>query len=105
MSKQKQPTVVIDDDLGRMINCAVRYAIGRRTYMPSTVASYIRPLIPKLSNRTISVMERDIAERDGDPLYGDEPYGDPDIDAPAWLNLLEELRKEIVYRKERGTYF
>lgn len=105
MKRQKQPTVIIDDDLGLILNCAVRYAMGRRTYVPSSVTGFIRPLIHHLSNRTISVMERDIAERGSDPLYKDEPYGDPNIDAPVWIGLLEELRKEIVRRKEGGMYF
>lgn len=26
-----------DDDFGVICNCAVRYAVGRRTYMPSLV--------------------------------------------------------------------
>ncbi len=37
-------------DFGSVLVCAVRYAIGRQTYMPALVAGFIRPLIPNLDD-------------------------------------------------------
>ena len=48
---QNQPVVravPIDGNFGVMQTCAIRYACGRRTYMPSLVIDYITPLIPHL---------------------------------------------------------
>ena len=102
--KVKVPTVPVDDDLGLVLNCAVRYAIGRKTYVSGAVPDYIKPLLPVLSQRTLVVMERDIRERGEDPFYTDmgEPYGDPKIDEPSWLNLLEDIHVEINRRLEAG---
>ena len=44
-----------DDDFGCIINSAVRYSIGRETYMPSTVASYVRNYMDVLDRKTINV--------------------------------------------------
>ena len=41
---------------------ALRYAIGRYTYMPSVTIEYIRYLIPQLSAKTLFIMKRDIDE-------------------------------------------
>lgn len=100
------PYVEIDDDLGEILNSAVRYALGRTTYVSYDTPNFIRPLLPYLSNRTICVMERDIRERGEDPWYKDtgRPYGDPDIDEPSWLAFLKEIQNEIKARKERGEY-
>lgn len=32
-----------NDDFGAICNCAVRYAVGRRTYMPDLVIDFITP--------------------------------------------------------------
>lgn len=54
--------VAITDDFELMMISALRYAIGRYTYMPSVTIEYIRYLIPQLSANTLFVMKRDIAE-------------------------------------------
>jgi hypothetical protein len=45
-----------------MLISALRYAIGRYTYMPSVTIEYIRYLIPQLSPKTLYIMKRDIDE-------------------------------------------
>lgn len=52
-----------NDDFGAVCNCAVRYCLGRWSYMPSLVCGYITPLLPKLTDKTLNCFERDIAER------------------------------------------
>lgn len=51
-----------DEDFGCIVNSALRYAIGRRTYMPDTVIRFIRRNIHLLDERTITVAIRDIDE-------------------------------------------
>lgn len=52
-----------NDDFGAVCNCAVRYCLGRRSYMISLVCGYITPLLPELTDTTLGCFERDIAER------------------------------------------
>lgn len=71
--------------LGSLCICSVRYALGRRTYMPSVVAGQIAAVADKLDLIDIDVMIRDIEN----PYGG---YGDP-CDEVIWKWLLEELKK------------
>ncbi len=51
-----------DDNFGAVLNCAVRYSIGRQTYMPSLVVGFITPLLPHVSDRTLYVLDQDITD-------------------------------------------
>ena len=63
MSKIKiHGTVKVDVDFELMMISALRYTIGRYTYMPSVAIDYIRYLIPQLSVKTLFVMKLDIEE-------------------------------------------
>lgn len=84
-----------DDDFGCVLNCAVRYSLGRQTYMPHTVMGYIKPLLPHLTKRTLVCMERDIREAES---FG-VGYGSETIDKPAWLNFLQEVQNELSRRE------
>ena len=53
---------IFDDDFGCIINSAVRYSLGRYTYMPSTVAEFVLKYLNYLDNKTIGVMIYDIDE-------------------------------------------
>jgi hypothetical protein len=86
-----------DDDFGAVLNCAVRYSLGRRSYMPGLVIGFITPLIPHISDRTLDVMIRDIRN----PYGG---YGDPQIDEPGWMRFLGELTEEQKRRKEADCH-
>ena len=52
-----------DDDFGAICNCAVRYALGRRTYMPGLVMDFIKPHLSELSDKTLWCFQRDLQER------------------------------------------
>ena len=54
--------IAVTHDFELMMISALRYAIGRYTYMPSVTIEYIRYLIPQLSTNTLFVMKRDIDE-------------------------------------------
>lgn len=66
-------------------NCALRYALGRRTYITGCVADFITEVIPELTEKTKSVMIRDIEECDD--------LGD-DCDKESWIKLLKKLKNE-----------
>lgn len=80
-------------DFGAVLNCAVRYAIGRQTYMPKIVADFIKPLIPYVDDKTLYVLDQDIAEAEYTGGYGDEI-----IDKPVWMELHELVKKETAKR-------
>ena len=68
---------------------AVRYCIGRRTYMPKLVMDVIRPLLPALTDKTLWCFERDIE--------GADNYG-ADYDEEEWMRFLSEVKAEIARR-------
>ena len=83
--KKNIPTIDIGDDFfGAVLNCAVRYCLGRRTYMPSLVTDFIRPLLPYLSKKTLWCFEKDIE--------GTDDYG-MDMDKETWMNFLSAVKK------------
>ena len=88
-------TVEINKDFETILLCAVRYAIGRETYMPSLVIDYITPLLPYLSDNTLETMAEDIADKDYPGGLGDEM-----IDRPYWEQFLRKIRLEIGGRNE-----
>lgn len=86
-----------DDDFQTILICAERYACGRRSYVPSIVIGFITPLLPILSDRTLAALQRDISEsKERNQL------GDPRIDAPEWIELLDKIKKEANNRNPEG---
>lgn len=84
------------DDFESVLICALRYCLGRQTYMPSIVIAFVRPMLSALSVRALSVIVRDIENAKG----GVPGLGDPNIDEPLWLNLLNVAKAELEGRKE-----
>jgi hypothetical protein len=84
-----------NDDFGAVLNCAIRYSLGRQTYMPHLVMDFIRPLLPQLSDRTLWCMARDIREAE---TYGG--CGSPVIDEPKWMKFLEDVETEVERRSK-----
>lgn len=92
--------IEIDENFETMLICAERYACGRHTYMPSIVVDYIMPLIPMLSDKTLTVIRNDITnEMDYGKLRG--AFGAMDIDAPLWANLRLEIVNEMKRRETK----
>ena len=92
-------TITVDDqDFGTVCACALRYAMGRRTYMPSLVRDFVRPLLPQLPRGVILVMLNDCEFQ---ARYGD--YGDEIIDKPGWVKWREELCEEIRRRENKNA--
>lgn len=84
-------TNTFSDEFGAVLNCAVRYCLGRRTYMPKLVMDVIRPLLPDLSEKTLWCFEKDIEKA--------EDYGD-DIDKENWMQFISEVKAERERRCE-----
>lgn len=81
---------VKSEEFGIVLNCAIRYALGRKTYVPQTVVNFIKPLLPKISDKTLSCMEHDIVSA--------KNYGNINIDKPIWLEFLNEIQAEQIQR-------
>lgn len=89
--------VVITDDFELMMICALRYAIGRGTYVPDAAISYIRYLISQLSVKTLYVMKRDIEEEvERYKRMEHELYM-----ADEWGKLADEMNAE--YEKKKAV--
>ena len=76
----------IDKDFNFMMICAVRYALGRRTYAVSMVCDYISDIIPFMDKKSLAVIKRDIEETN--------ELGDL-CDWVRWMDLLKEITDEI----------
>ena len=92
------PIDIKDKDFGALLICAVRYCLGRRTYMPGLIIDYITPLLPRISDNTLRCMEADLSQPD---LYGG--FGDEKIDEPIWIKFRCNIQEEIQRRKEKGN--
>ena len=87
--------VEINKDFETILLCAVRYAIGRKSYMPSMVIDYITPLLPYLSYWMLGLMAAEIIDHNYEGGLGDEK-----IDKPYWLDFLRKIRLEMGGRHE-----
>ena len=95
MSKRKYITLKIPADevdfFGAVLNCAVRYCIGRSTYMPGLVTRWIMEHCHGvLTQKTIGVMKRDIDEAQASPFRG---LGDA-CDVVTWTKFRDWLERE-----------
>lgn len=82
----------LDDNFGCVINSAVRYAIGRHTYMPGVVCGFVRKYLHILDKRTVDVMIEDI---DNELMLGI-------VQEELWVGLRDELieRKKTMKKWE-----
>ena len=74
-------------DYEHMLISALRYALGRRTYIVGMTAEYIENELPKLSDQCRAIMIEDIEQQE---QFG---YGD-ECDREDWMLLLEKLREQ-----------
>lgn len=82
-----------DDDFGCIVNSALRYAIGRHTYMPSVVRNFIRKYMNVLDSKTLVVAIRDI---DNELRLGDLDESD------EWSLLRSELQTRLDEMQENA---
>ena len=79
---------------GAVLNCAVRYALGRASYMPGLVMDEIRPMLPNCPDKTLWCFDRDINEW----LSGRS--GRTDAYEKDWFDFVTAVRVEMDKRKE-----
>ena len=80
--------------------CAVRYALGRMSYIVGEVANYVFFKRKTLSKECIDIIIRDIEEEM--ERYHSAGYKlGMDCDERTWKNLLEALKGEIDERNQR----
>ena len=92
-------TIGIDKNFETILLCAIRYAIGRRTYIPSLVIDYITTLLPYLSEDLLKLIANEITEHD---TY-EGGLGDEKIDRPYWLNFKRKILAEMERRGNEDT--
>lgn len=83
--------VELNEDLQHMLISAVRYAMGRRTYVVSWTVSYIMPLIPDMDTKVLTIMKRDYEEA---PSLGDA------CDKSDWDRFYDAVFTELEKRGE-----
>ena len=85
--------IYYDNDFGCIINSAVRYSLGRSSYMPSTTVRFILRNLMVLDTRTIVVMIRDIDREIADEKL---PYRD------VWVSLKIALEDRLQKIQDEG---
>ena len=85
--------IYYDNDFGCIINSAVRYSLGRSSYMPSTTVRFVLRNLMVLDTRTIVVMIRDIDREIADEKL---PYRD------VWLSLKIALEDRLQKIQDEG---
>ena len=89
-----------DDDFGgAVLNCAVRYALGRASYMPRLVMDQIRPMLPDCSDKTLWCFERDVSKYLGSVDWAVGDAFARRLNDDDWKRFLEAVRAEIERRK------
>lgn len=94
--KSATTKIELTEDLEDCLICAERYACGRQSYITGIVQDTIRSLIPKISSKVLGVIAKDLTPSE----FWDGFYGDKNIDKPGWIQLRDEIRKELDRRKD-----
>ena len=91
-------TIELSDNLELMLNCAMRYAMGRRTYIVSTFCDYVKSIMKDLSLITLERMEQDF----DDFAKYENSWGD-ECDRETWMRFKMDLDETIKKRKEQNS--
>lgn len=98
--KRTRKSKVYDEDMGTIAICAVRYALGRESYMPRLVQDFVKRHPEIIDANIKAVMIRDINEADtihectlpsGEVMKVDG-LGSTLIDRPGWVKFREWLK-------------
>lgn len=93
MFQQELLAPLCDNDFRLIVLSAMRYAMGRDTYMPLVVADYIKRYIRLLDDKFLVLAADDIHRHF-------EDNGEYEPNPALWQNLLDELEAE---RRDRIT--
>ena len=89
---EKKITIDNLDDFELILSSAIRYSLGRQTYLPSVVIRFVRPLLPQLSELALRNIIKDIEKVSS--------YGNETIDKPEWMRFLTDVQFEISKREK-----
>ncbi len=101
-TKNGVKTVVLTYDLELLFNCAMRYCMGRRTYMPSVFCSCIKSIMGDLSLLTLERMKKDFENQADDVKSGLSSWGD-ECDKEEWMQFKLVLDTELNTRTNQKT--
>lgn len=90
---QKPKIIPESPTFGMMMCSAVRYALGRMTYITATTCDFITPLVPYLDISALHNINKDITDHAEMNRLG------MDVDREKWLKLRSKIQKEIAFRK------
>ena len=94
MLYDQRPKIIPESPTFGMMMCsAVRYALGRMTYITGATCDFITPLVPYLDTSALQNINKDITDHAEMNQLG------MDIDRVKWLKLRSEIQKEIAFRK------
>lgn len=83
--------IEIDSDLKDIVISALRYAIGRRTYITSETTNFIINHLELIDERVKTIMIKDLEEYFD--LRHSKFYNDDDCDYQNWIKLYKFLLK------------
>ena len=78
--------------------CAVRYALGRQSYMPSSVMDEVTTLFEQLPDNDLEVLKRDLRE------YLQQSAKTSDVYWTSWNEFYHKICAEIKRRKQCQQY-
>ena len=84
---------ISDSDFRLILLSAMRYAMGRKTHMPSVIADYIKRHLPHLDDKFLTLAADDIRQHL-------EDYAEHEPNLNLWQGLLDALETE---RSDRGA--
>ena len=84
---------IFDSDFRLILLSAMRYAMGRKTHMPSVIADYIKRHLPHLDDKFLTLAADDIRQHL-------EDYAEHESNPDLWQNLLDALETE---QRDRAT--
>lgn len=89
-------TIDQDPETGVIALCAVRYALGRRTYMPSLVADWLKRHWNCLTEQNQRSILRDVDDefKRAEELEDFSTIGDP-CDINTWRNLRDWMKEQL----------
>jgi len=96
MTIKKETVVISVEELDELLFLSFRYALGRRTYVVSDVASYIMKNKEQLADDTIWRICSEIDQ------MGEEKLGDP-CDVNVWLSVRSSLGQYMSDKKMRAS--
>lgn len=80
------------------MNSAVRYALGRMTYVGSATVDYILQVLPLIDNRTIECFINDLKHYDENVKKGICDWG-MDCDKEIWFDFKKLCKAELQKRE------